>query len=47
MIAVVLAAAVITGVLIPWARRADAADAHTLHTANCVECASDDERLGV
>ena len=45
MIALVLAAAVISGVFIPWARRADKLDAvsfryHTMHTARqgCVEC---------
>jgi hypothetical protein len=45
VIALILAAAVGAGVAIPWALRADRADAHTLHIANCAECAADDEWL--
>lgn len=47
MIALVLAGAVVTAALIPWAVRMDAADAHTLHTTGCVDCAAEDEWLGL
>jgi len=30
-----------------WAIAADRADAHTIHTSGCVDCAADDERLGL
>lgn len=40
MIALILAAAVIAAAFIPWAIRADHADAHLLHRPNsdCPEC---------
>lgn len=47
MIALILAAAVMAGVSIPWAARADRADAHMIHNAGCVDCAAHDEWLGL
>ncbi len=47
MIAAVLAGAFLAAAFIPWAVRADRADAHLIHLTGCVECAADDERLGL
>jgi hypothetical protein len=38
MIALILALAVISGCLIPWAVRADGADYHLIHRSDCADC---------
>lgn len=40
-------ATIAAGVSIPWAIRADRADAHAIHNRGCVDCAAEDEWLGL
>lgn len=42
-----LIGAISCAVAIPWAIRADRADAHLIHNPVCTDCAADDEWLGL
>jgi hypothetical protein len=44
---ILLLGTVAVGVAIPWAVRADRADAHLIHLANCPDCAANDEWAGL
>jgi len=44
---ILLLGTIAAGAAIPWARRMDAADAHLVHNPACMDCAADDEWLGL